>query len=237
LIQSGSVDAVVSGGSDARFTGLVEAIFEAMGGLSPTGVARPFDRRRDGFVPGEGAGVVVLEDAALARARGADPLAELLGWGASTDAHHLAEPRPDGDGARRAMQQAIEAAGVAPESIAYVNAHGTATQANDRMETFAIKAVFGERAHGLRVSSLKSATGHLQGAAGAVEAIATVLALRAGVAPPTLGLEEPDDGFDLDYVPGESAPMTERPDGSGRIGLSNSFGLGGHNATLLIRSA
>src|SRR5207302_7126373 len=106
LIQSGSVDAVVSGGSDARFTGLVEAMFEAMGGLPPTGVARPFDRRRDGFVPGEGAGVVVLEDAALARARGADPLAELLGWGASTDAHHLAEPRPDGDGARRAMQQA-----------------------------------------------------------------------------------------------------------------------------------
>jgi 3-oxoacyl-[acyl-carrier-protein] synthase II len=235
MVQHGDAQACLVGGSEAGITPLAEAAFAGMGATSPTGVSRPFDRRRDGFVMGEGAAVMVLEDEELARERGAEVLGYVTGYGATADAHHLTAPEPSGDGAARAMALALRDAGIEPGQVAWVNAHGTSTPMNDRSETEAIKSALGEQAERVPVSSLKSAIGHLLGAAGAVEAVATVLALRESVAPPTLGWEERDEGLDLDYVPDEARPL-ER-DGRPLTALSNSFGFGGHNAVLCMEAA
>ena len=247
MLQAGEADAVVAGGSEAGLTPLARAAFGALDALSQAGVSRPFDARRDGFVMGEGAAVMVLEREGAARARGARVLGVVKGYGASSDAHHLTAPREDGQGQAAAMRAALADAGVAVEEIDYVNAHGTSTPLNDRAETHAIKLALGEHALRIPVSSTKSAVGHLLGAAGAVEAVATLLALRDGIAPPTLGLYQPEDGLDLDYVPGAARPIravrgADR-DGAGRDGgrpllaLSNSFGFGGHNAVLCLEAA
>jgi 3-oxoacyl-[acyl-carrier-protein] synthase II len=206
-----------------------------MNALSPTGVSRPFDARRDGFVMGEGAGVLVLEDGDAARARGARILGTLRGYGASGDAHHITAPHAEGRGGARAMSVAIKDSGLTPDDIDYVNAHGTSTQLNDRAETRALKLALGERASQIPVSSTKSAIGHLLGAAGAVEAIATVLALRDRIAPPTIGWAEADEDMDLDYVP-TTRPL-QTANGRPPIAISNSFGFGGHNATLCLQAA
>jgi 3-oxoacyl-[acyl-carrier-protein] synthase II len=236
MIQHGEADAVVTGGSEAPLTPLSRAAFKRMNALSPTGVSRPFDARRDGFVMGEGAGVLVLEDGDAARARGARILGTLRGYGASGDAHHITAPLKDGRGGARAISVAIRDAGLTAEDIDYVNAHGTSTQLNDRAETQALKSALGDHAAEIPISSTKSATGHLLGAAGAVEAVATLLALRDRIAPPTIGWEEPDEGLDLDYVPGAARALElahDRPP----IGISNSFGFGGHNATVCLQAA
>jgi 3-oxoacyl-[acyl-carrier-protein] synthase II len=231
LIQAGDADAVVAGGAEAGLTELARSAFAAMGATSETGICRPFDARRDGFIMGEGAGVLVLEAADIAEERGAEPLGELLGYGASADAFHLTAPEPDGGGAARAIRAALDNAGVEPGDLHYVNAHGTSTPLNDRSETLALHAALGEDAERLPVSSTKSAIGHLLGAAGAVEAVATVLSLKQRVAPPTLGWEVRDEGLDLDYVPGSARPI----EANGRaVGLSNSFGFGGHNSVLCL---
>jgi len=235
MIQAGDADAVVTGGAEAGLTPLARAAFAALDATSTAGVSRPFDARRDGFVMGEGAGVLVLEDAERARARGARILGEVAGYGATSDAHHLTAPHPDGAGAAAAIRAALDDAGLRAEDVDYVNAHGTSTPLNDRAETRALKAALGPHAHAVPVSSTKSAIGHLLGAAGAVEAIATVLALRDRVAPPTLGWEEPEEGLDLDYVPGSARPLTSA--NGTAVGLSSSFGFGGHNAVLVLRTA
>jgi 3-oxoacyl-[acyl-carrier-protein] synthase II len=202
-----------------------------MEATSPSGISRPFDARRDGFVMGEGAGVLVLESEALALERGARVLGEVLGYAATADAHHLTAPHPGGQSAALAISRALEDAGLTPEELDYVNAHGTSTQLNDRSETEALKLALGGRAASIPVSSTKSAIGHLLGAAGAVEAIATVLALSDRLAPPTLGYGEIEPGLDLDYVPDSPRPL------SGNVGISNSFGFGGHNAVLCLGGA
>jgi 3-oxoacyl-[acyl-carrier-protein] synthase II len=234
LVQSGEVDAAVTGGSEAGITPFAFAGFARMHATSKTGISRPFDARRDGFVLGEGAGVLVLEDAEAARARGAEPLGELLGCAATADAYHLTAPEPTGAGPARAMEQALEQAGISTKDVDYVNAHGTATSLNDRMETDAIKRVFGAQAARLPVSSLKSAIGHLLGAGGAVEAVATLLALRRRVAPPTLNWGEAEEGLDLEYVPVIARPLRQASWDRRAIAISNSFGFGGHNAVLCI---
>jgi 3-oxoacyl-[acyl-carrier-protein] synthase II len=232
MIQAGDADAVVTGGAEAPLTGLARAAFAAMGATSETGISRPFDARRDGFVMGEGAGVLVLEHADAAERRGARVLGEVLGYGASSDAYHLTAPEPGGAGAVRAIRAALEDAALGPDGLDYVNAHGTSTPLNDRAETVALHEALGDDAARVPVSSAKSAIGHLLGAAGAVEAIATLLALRERLAPPTLGFEEREDGLDLDYVPGRARPFAN---GNGRaVGMSNSFGFGGHNAVLVL---
>jgi 3-oxoacyl-[acyl-carrier-protein] synthase II len=235
-IQAGDADAVVTGGSEAALTPIARAAFAALDALSPSGVSRPFDVRRDGFVMGEGAGVLVLEDAERARERGATVLATVRGFGASCDAHHLTAPRADGAGAAEAMAAALRDAGLEPSGIDYINAHGTSTPLNDRAETLAIKTALGERAAQIPISSTKSSIGHLLGAAGAVEAIATLHTLRAGVAAPTLGLSEPDEGLDLDYVPDSARPIPPA-DGRPLVGVSNSLGFGGHNAVIVLEAA
>jgi 3-oxoacyl-[acyl-carrier-protein] synthase II len=236
LIQSGDADAVVTGGGEATLTPLARASFAAMGALSPTGVSRPFDARRDGFVMGEGAGIVILEDAEKAAARGATVLGEVRGYGSTSDAFHLTAPEPEGTHAAGAIRAALADAGLTAADVDYVNAHGTSTPLNDAAETAAIKRALGEQeARRIPVSSTKSVTGHLLGAAGAVEAIATVLALREGVLPPTAGLDEPDPELDLDYVPRTARPFTPR--GERPIALSNSFGFGGHNVVLCLEVA
>jgi 3-oxoacyl-[acyl-carrier-protein] synthase II len=232
LVERGDVSACVVGGTEAGVTPLAIAAFGKMGATSKLGVSRPFDRRRDGFIIAEGAGLMVLENAERAAERGAEVLGRMTGYGATADAHHLTAPDPDGDGAARAIEAALRDAEIEPGEVAYVNAHGTSTPLNDRSETEAIKRVFGERAGAIPVSSLKSAIGHLLGAAGAVEAVATVLALGRATAPPTLNYEEPDEGLDLDYVPGESRPLERN--GRPPVGISNSFGFGGHNVVLCI---
>ena len=234
LIRRGEVDACVAGGAEAGITPFFVAAFEKLGALSPSGVPRPFDANRDGYVMGEGAAVMLLEDEERARERGAPILGRLTGYGASADAHHLTAPEPTGRGAATAMTRAMRDAGVRPEDVAYVNAHGTATALNDPAETAAIKLALGEAAANVPVSSLKSSIGHLLGAAGAAEAIATLMALRAGVAPPTLNHEEPDEGLDLNYVPREAQPLALN---GTRVGLSNAFGFGGHNAVLALEAA
>jgi 3-oxoacyl-[acyl-carrier-protein] synthase II len=236
MIQSGEADAVVTGGSEAGLTPLARAAFGALDALSPTGISRPFDARRDGFVMGEGAAVLVLEREDLALARGARVLGRVRGYGASSDAHHLTAPREDGAGQAAAMTAALADAGVSAREIDYVNAHGTSTPLNDRAETHALKLALGEHAGAIPISSTKSAIGHLLGAAGAVEAVATLLALRDRVAPPTLGLCEADEGLDLDYVPDSARPLAAA-DGEPVLALSNSFGFGGHNAVLCLEAA
>jgi len=232
IIRAGDADMVVSGGTEAAISGVATAAFGAMEATSPTGISRPFDARRDGFVIGEGAGILVLEEKEAAEARGAEILGELLGYGATCDAFHLTAPQPEGVEAARAISLAIADAGLTAPDIDYVNAHGTSTPLNDRSETVALKAALGERAADIPVSSTKSAIGHLLGAAGAVEAIATVEALRRRTAPPTVGWEEAEEGLDLDYVPGTAKPI-ENGEGP-LVAISDSFGFGGHNAVLCL---
>jgi 3-oxoacyl-[acyl-carrier-protein] synthase II len=234
-IAYGDADAIVAGGAEATLTPLARAAFAAMDATSSCGVSRPFDARRDGFVMGEGAGVLVLENAQRARSRGARVLATLRGFGASSDAHHLTAPDARGTGAAAAIGMALADAGIAPERVDYVNAHGTSTPLNDRAETCALKLALGEHAARIPVSSLKGSTGHLLGAAGAVEAIGGMLALREGMVPPTVGLEQPDGELDLDYVPGAARPL-QTDHGRSAISISNSFGFGGHNAVLVIET-
>jgi 3-oxoacyl-[acyl-carrier-protein] synthase II len=231
MIQAGDADAVVTGGSEAALTPLATAAFGALDALSEQGISRPFDAQRDGFVMGEGAAVLILEDGEKARERGATILGRIAGYGATSDAHHLTAPRPDGAGAVEAMKRALEDAGFGPQDVVYVNAHGTSTQLNDRAETVAIKTVLGD---GVPVSSLKSSIGHLLGAAGAVEAVATLLAMRDRIAPPTLNYEQPDEGLDLDYVPNEARTLDVN--GHRAVALSNAFGFGGHNAVLCLEA-
>ncbi len=234
LVQHGEVDAIVTGGTEAGVTPMALAGFGRMGATSRAGVSRPFDARRDGFVIGEGAAVLVLEEAGAAQARGAQPLGELIGYGATSDAYHLTAPEPTGAGPARAIEQALREAEVTVRDVDYVNAHGTATTLNDRSETEAIKLAFGAEAGRVPVSSLKSAIGHLLGAGGAVEAVATVLALGRRVAPPTLNWAEAEEGLDLDYVPVIAKPLREAARTGRAVGISNSFGFGGHNAVLCI---
>lgn len=236
IIRRGDADAMITGATEAGMTPFGLAAFHRVGAMStrnddPEHASRPFDALRDGFVFGEGAGVLILERLDRALARGATPLAELVGYGASADAWHLTAPHPEGRGAVLAMRRAMEKAGLSPDDIDYINAHGTGTPLNDVSETLAIKAVFGPRAYEIPVSSTKSMHGHMMGAAGGVEAIITALTLARGVIPPTINYEVPDPQCDLDYVPNKARPVP-RPL---RAALSNSFGFGGHNACLALR--
>ena len=235
MVQHGDVEACVVGGSEAGITSLAQAAFIGMGATSPSGISRPFDARRDGFVMGEAAAALVLESEEGARERGAEILGYLTGYGATADAHHLTAPEPSGEGASRAITLALADAGVEPDGVDWVNAHGTSTPLNDRSETEALKSALGERARDIPVSSLKSAIGHTLGAAGAVEAAATVLCLQRGLAPPTVGWEERDEDCDLDYVPGDA--RTLESNGRSLCAISNSFGFGGHNAVLCLEAA
>lgn len=233
-IQYGEADVVISGGSEASVTPMALGGFCAMKALStrndePERASRPFDRLRDGFVLGEGAGVVILESLEHAQRRGARIYAELAGYGCTADAYHITAPAPDGEGAARAMRLALQDAGLTVEDVDYINAHGTSTDLNDRLETEAIKKVFGPRAYQLAVSSIKSMTGHLLGAAGAVELIATVLTVYEGIVPPTINYENPDPDCDLDYVPNTARRLDVR------AALSNSLGFGGHNVALAVK--
>ena len=234
IIRMGDADVMLAGGAEHAITVTGVGGFAAARALStrnddPQRASRPFDRDRDGFVMADGAAVVVLEDYEHARARGARIYAELAGYGTSADAYHMTQPPPGGQGARRCMLNALRDAGLAPEDVHYVNAHGTSTPAGDKAETEAIKAAFGDHAYRLAVSSTKSMTGHMIGAAGGIEAIFSILAIRDNVAPPTINLENPDPDCDLDYVPNEAREM--RID----VALSNSFGFGGTNGTLIFR--
>ncbi len=234
LIQTGEADCMIAGGAESTITPLCIAGFNAMKALSqrndePERASRPFDKDRDGFVVGEGAGVLVLEELESARRRGAKIYAEVVGYGLNSDAYHITQPAPEGEGAARCMELALKNAGLTPEDIDYINAHGTSTYYNDLNETEAIKKVFGEHAKRLMVSSTKSMTGHLLGAAGGVEAVFTVLAIKEGVVPPTINYETPDEGCDLDYVPKEARKA------SLRAAMSNSFGFGGTNAVLVFK--
>ena len=233
-IRRGAADVMVAGGSEAAITPLGVGGFAAMRALStrndePARACRPFDRDRDGFIIGEGAGVVILEALDHAVSRGAPIYAELVGYGMSADAHHVTAPAEDGDGALRVMQAAIAQAGVTPERVDYINAHGTSTPFNDRIETLAIKRCFGDHARTLAISSTKSMTGHLLGAAGGLEAGIVALTVREQVIPPTINLENPDPDCDLDYVPNQKRSATIE------YALSNSFGFGGTNASLLFK--
>ncbi len=232
IIQRGDADVMLAGGSEAVITPLTIGGFCSMKALStrnaePTRASRPFDKERDGFVMGEGAGIMVLESLDYARRRGARIYAELVGYGMSADAHHITQPAPDG--AIRSMRLALQDAKVTPSQVAYINAHGTSTPAGDANETLAVKAVFNEHASSLAVSSTKSMTGHLLGAAGGIESVITVLTITHGVIPPTINYETPDPECDLDYVP-NTARQAEV-----RYALTNSFGFGGTNATLLFK--
>jgi 3-oxoacyl-[acyl-carrier-protein] synthase II len=235
LIQRGTADVMVTGGTEAVLTPLVVAGFGNMKALStrndhPNRASRPFDRDRDGFVMGEGAGLLVLEELEVARARGARIYAEIIGYGLSGDAYHMTMSDPEGRGAVDCIKMALDDADIRPEEVEYINAHGTSTPYNDKHETHAVKQVFGEHADQLAVSSTKSMTGHLLGAAGGIEAIFTALALYHGVLPPTINYEYPDAACDLDYVPNH-ARYTQA-----RVALSNSFGFGGTNATLVFKA-
>jgi 3-oxoacyl-[acyl-carrier-protein] synthase II len=236
MIQCGDADVVVAGGSEAVLGDYAFACFNAMQALSPTGISRPFDARRDGFVMGEGAGVLVIEEESIAAARGAEVLGEVAGFGSTSDAHHLTAPDPTSEAAARAIELALDDAGLTAADVDYVNAHGTSTQLNDAAETLALKLALGEeRAKQIPVTSTKSTIGHLLGAAGAAEAVATVEALRERVIAPTLGYEVPDPELDLDYVPGEARPL--EPTNGAPVALSNSFAFGGHNVTLVLKGA
>ncbi len=234
LIRYGYADAVIAGGADSRIDPLLFVAYTVLGAVStaqrpPEKVSRPFDAHRDGFVLAEGAAALVLEDYEHARRRGAQILAEVVGYGSSFDAYAITKPEPDGRGAALAMKRALQEARMNLDEIDYINAHGTSTRLNDTMETRALKAAFGQHAYRIPCSSIKSMIGHLIGASGAIEAVASVLAIRDQVAPPTVNLEEPDPECDLDYVPNEARPM--------RINavMSNSFGFGGQNASIIFR--
>lgn len=233
VIRRGDADVMVAGGAEAAICEFTVAGFSQARALStrnhdPAGASRPFDAGRDGFVMGEGAAAVVLEDEEHARARGATAHAVLAGYGMSSDGYHITLPRPGGAGAARAMGQALRSAGLAPGEIDYINAHGTSTPANDAAETAAIKAVFGEHARRVPVSSTKSMTGHLLGGAGALEALVCILAIRHGMVPPTINYQDPDPECDLDFVPNRARRVTVR------AAMSNSFGFGGHNVALVL---
>jgi 3-oxoacyl-[acyl-carrier-protein] synthase II len=234
LIRRGLQDAVIAGGAEAAITPLGVGGFAAMRALStrndePERASRPFDKDRDGFVIGEGSGVLILEERDRAVKRRAKIYAEVIGYGANGDAHHMTAPAPEGEGAARCMRLAVQDAGVAPNEVDYINAHGTSTEYNDANESTAIKNVFGEHAARLAVSSTKSMTGHLLGAAGAVEGVYSVLALHHGVIPPTINYDTPDPACDLDYVPNHARKADIR------VALSNSFGFGGTNACVIFR--
>lgn len=232
VIQYGDADIMVAGGCEANLTPLTVGGFNAMKALStrndaPQAASRPFEKDRDGFVVSEGAGIVILEELEHARKRGARIYAEILGYGYNGDAHHITAPCPDGDGFIRCINMALRDGSLKPDVVDYINAHGTSTDLNDQTETLAIKKVFGERAYKIPVSSTKSMTGHLLGAAGAIEAIFSVLAIRDQICPPTINYETPDPDCDLDYVPNKARNHTIN------IAMSNSFGFGGTNCTLI----
>lgn len=234
IIQRGDADVMFTGGSEAAITPMGIGGFAAMRALStrndnPKAASRPFDAGRDGFVVGEGAGVMIFEELEHAKARGATIYGEIIGYGMTSDAYHITAPPPDADGARRGMEIALRDGGVRPEEVDYINAHGTSTEFNDKLETLAIKRVFGERAYKMGISSTKSMHGHLLGAAGGMEGAVTVLALHHQIIPPTINYETPDPECDLNYTPNEAKKMEIR------YALSNSFGFGGTNAVLLFK--
>lgn len=233
-IRRGDSKAMIAGGSEKGITPIAMAAFDNMHALSrrnddPQGASRPFDATRDGFVMGEGAAMLILEDLEFAKARGATILAEIVGYGSTGDAYHVTEPAPGGEGLVRAMRRALQKAGLRPDQVDYINAHGTSTPYNDRTETQAIKTCFGEYAYRLAISSTKSMIGHTLGAAGAVEAVISVMTILTGVIPPTINLHHPDPECDLDYVPNEARHATVN------IAMSNSMGFGGHNTCLIFK--
>lgn len=234
VIQRGDADVMITGGAEAPITSMALAGFSSAKALSPNSdpetACRPFDADRDGFIMGEGAGVIILESLESAQKRGAKIYAEIVGYGATGDAYHITAPAPEGEGGVRAMKMALNDANMQPEDIDYINAHGTSTEYNDKFETTAIKNVFGDHAYNLAVSSTKSMTGHLLGAAGAVEAIFSIKAIEDGIIPPTINYKTPDPDCDLDYVPNESRRQKVN------AVLSNSLGFGGHNATLIFKA-
>ncbi|MCZ0703925.1 3-oxoacyl-[acyl-carrier-protein] synthase II/nodulation protein E [Natronobacillus azotifigens] len=233
VIQRGDADIMISGGAEAPLTNMSFAGFSTAKALSfnedPNTASRPFDKNRDGFVMGEGAGILILESLESAEARGAKIYAEIVGYGSTGDAHHITAPAPEGEGAARSMQQAIGDAKITADQVNYINAHGTSTPFNDAFETEAIKTVFSAHASNVAISSTKSMTGHLLGAAGAVEAIACIKAIETSTIPPTINYETPDPACDLDYVPNNARKATVD------VALSNSLGFGGHNATLIFK--
>ena len=235
IIQNGDAKAMITGGSEAAICGISYAGFTAAGAFStnnsdPKGASRPFDLKRDGFVMGEGAGIIIIEELEHALKRGAKIYAELIGYGETGDAYHMTAPDPEGDGASRAMAKAIKDAGIALEQVDYINTHGTSTPQNDRLETKAIKRVFGDYARKVAISSTKSMTGHLLGAAGGVEAIIAALTITNGIIPPTINYQNPDPECDLDYVPNQARKAKVD------CVISNSLGFGGHNICLVMRS-
>ena len=232
MIRRGRADVVIAGGTEAAICEIGVAGFNSCMALStrnedPQGASRPFDSDRDGFVLGEGAGLLVLESLEHAEKRGANILAEMSGYGASSDAQHVTLPHPDGEGAARAMKWAIEEAGITPDKVDYINAHGTSTPLNDKYETIAMKRMYGDHAYNLAISSTKSMTGHLLGAAGAIEAAFTVLAIKNDIVPPTINIENPDPECDLNYIPNTAKKQPVN------VAMSNSLGFGGHNASLV----
>lgn len=233
-IKREDAQVMIAGGSEATITPIGIAAFNAARALStrnqePQKASRPFDKERDGFVVGEGAAVLVLENHASALKRGANILAEIIGYGATSDAYHITQPAEQGEGGARAMRRALSKSGIKPEEVDYINAHGTSTPLNDTTETIAIKAVLGEHSYRVPISSTKSMLGHLLGAAGAIEALICVLAIQHGIIPPTINLEHPDPECDLDYVPNVARKVRVR------VAFSNSFGFGGHNSVLVFR--
>jgi 3-oxoacyl-[acyl-carrier-protein] synthase II len=233
-IVYGDAEAMIAGGTEANITPLTIGGFNAMKALStrneePESACRPFEKNRDGFVVAEGAGILILEELQFALKRNAKIYGELVGYGYTGDAYHITAPSPDGDGAVRCMRMALKDAGLKPEAVDHINAHGTSTPLNDLTETIAIKKVFGDRAHRIPISATKSMTGHLLGAAGSTEAIFTLLAIRDGIMPPTINYEEPDPQCDLDYVPNVARRQPLN------IAISNAFGFGGTNATLVFK--
>lgn len=232
-VQNGHADVMITGGTEAAITEMTVTGFSNMTAISknpdPAKASRPFDKSRDGFVIGEGCGIVILEELEHALKRGAPIYAELCGYGATGDAYHITTPAPDAEGAQRAMKLAMEDAEVSPDEVDYINAHGTSTYYNDLYETRAIKAVFGDHAYQLSVSSVKSMIGHLLGGAGGVEAVVTVKAMKEGIMPPTINYETPDPELDLDYVPNQAKEKEIK------VAMSNSLGFGGHNAVLLFK--
>jgi len=234
LLKNGELDVIVTGGTEAAIVPISIAGFSAMKALStyndePQKASRPFDAKRDGFVMGEGAGILVLETLEHAKARGAKIYAEIVGYGVTCDAYHITAPDPEGLGAAKAMKKAMDEAGLTPEDISYINAHGTSTPLNDKLETLAIKKVFGKRAYDIPISSIKSMIGHLLGAAGGVEAVASVLTVFHGIIPPTINYENPDPECDLDYVPNKARKSQIN------AVLSNNLGFGGHNVTIAFK--